>query len=127
MDVSGDKKHKGTFEAVSDRINYIKKLGFTSILLMPVYEFEEMTIPVKHDIPEYAKPNYSLKDEQSVHTDRQNDKVNFWGYTSGNYFAVKASYASDASDASNELRRLVERLHKKWHGMYRRDVFSGQN
>ena len=34
------------------------------------------------------------------------------GYTSGNYFAVKASYASDASDASNELRRLVERLHK---------------
>jgi|GEM_PF-18139 len=110
MDVSGNKKHKGTFEAVSDRINYIKKLGFTSILLMPVYEFEEMTIPVKHDIPEYAKPKYSLKDEQSVHT--ENDKVNFWGYTSGNYFAVKASYASDASDASNELRRLVERLHK---------------
>ena len=60
----GTKKHKGTFEAVSDRINYIKKLGFTSILLMPVYEFEEMTIPVKHDIPEYAKPKYSLKDEQ---------------------------------------------------------------
>ena len=112
MDVSGDKKHKGTFEAVSDRINYIKKLGFTSILLMPVYEFEEMTIPVKHDIPEYAKPKYSLKDEQSVHTDKQNDKVNFWGYTYGNYFAVKASYASDASDASNELRRLVEKLHK---------------
>ena len=110
MDTAGDKKHKGTFEAVSDRINYIKKLGFTSILLMPVYEFEEMTIPVKHDIPEYAKPKYSLKDEQSVHT--ENDKVNFWGYTSGNYFAVKASYASDASDASNELRRLVERLHK---------------
>ena len=26
MDVSGDKKHKGTFEAVSDRINYIKKI-----------------------------------------------------------------------------------------------------
>lgn len=42
---------------------------------MPVYEFEEMTIPVKHDIPEYAKPKYSLKDEQSVHT--ENDKVNF--------------------------------------------------
>lgn len=70
-----EQKHKGTFEAVSDRINYIKKLGFTSILLMPVYEFEEMTIPVKHDIPEYAKPKYSLKDEQSVHT--ENDKVNF--------------------------------------------------
>ena len=51
---------------------------------MPVYEFEEMTIPVKHDIPEYAKPKYSLKDEQSVHTDKQNDKVNFWGYTYGN-------------------------------------------
>lgn len=46
---------------MSDRINYIKKLGFTSILLMPVYEFEEMTIPVKHDIPEYAKPKYSLR------------------------------------------------------------------
>ena len=26
MDVSGNKKHKGTFEAVSDRINYIKKM-----------------------------------------------------------------------------------------------------
>lgn len=112
MDAAGDKKHKGTFEAVSDRINYIKKLGFTSILLMPVYEFEEMTIPVKHDIPEYAKPKYSIRDEQSVSTNKQNDKVNFWGYTTGNYFAVKASYASDATNASNELRRLVERLHK---------------
>ena len=55
MDVSGDKKHKGTFEAVSDRNKFTSRnLGFTSILLMPVYEFEEMTIPVKHDIPEYA-------------------------------------------------------------------------
>ena len=31
----------------------------------------------KRQIPEYAKPKYSLKDEQSVHTDKQNDKVNF--------------------------------------------------
>lgn len=113
MDTAGVKKHAGTFEAVSDRVDYIKKMGFTSILLMPVYEFEEMDIPVKHDIPEYARPEYArLQCATTKQDDTTSSKVNFWGYAPGNYFAVKASYASNPCDAANELRRLIQKLHR---------------
>lgn len=112
MENAGIKKHAGSFEAVSDRVAYIKKMGFTSLLLMPVYEFEEMTIPAKHAIPDYAKPEYSKLKGDNNKDKNENKKVNFWGYTKGNYFAVKASYANQPSDASNEFRRLIQKLHK---------------
>lgn len=112
MENAGIKKHAGSFEAVSDRVAYIKKMGFTSLLLMPVYEFEEMTIPAKLSIPDYAKPEYSKLKEAPDKDKSENKKVNFWGYTKGNYFAVKASYANQPSDASNEFRRLIQKLHK---------------
>ena len=114
MDTVQKNKHAGTFEAVSDRIMYIKKMGFTSLLLMPVYEFEEMTVPIKHVVPDYVKPKYSQMrpETEPGHLDKADEKVNFWGYTRGNYFAVKASYANEPSDAANEFARLVQRLHK---------------
>ncbi len=110
MDTAASKKHAGTFEAISDRVAYIKKLGFTSLLLMPVYEFEEMTIPAKQTVPKYAKPKYS-KNIKVADTSK-NNKINFWGYTNGNYFAVKASYASQPYDASGEFHRLIQKLHR---------------
>ncbi len=110
MENAGTKKHAGSFEAVLDRVPYIKKMGFTTLLLMPVYEFEEMTIPIKQAVPDYAKPEYSKLQENTEKPESK--KVNFWGYTRGNYFAVKSSYANDPSDASNEFRRLIQKLHK---------------
>lgn len=113
MDLASVKKNAGSFLGVADRIPYIKKMGFTSLLLMPVYEFEEMNIPKKHQIPDYIKWESTDDDKivpQSV--DKIDERVNFWGYAPGNYFAVKASYATNPDNAANEFKRLVRLLHE---------------
>lgn len=81
-DTSVRGQKKGTFPAVTAKIPYLKELGITTLELMPVYEFEE------------ADPKEAL---------------NFWGYTKGNYFAVKSSYGK--KDARKEFRQLVDTLH----------------
>lgn len=106
-------KHPGTFAAVSDKVSYIKKMGFTTLLLMPVYEFEEMDIPAKNLLPEYVQ--WDKAKDDVIACDRESEpsgKVNFWGYVPGNYFAVKSSYASNPAEASVELKKLVKKLHK---------------
>ena len=37
--------------------------------------------------------------------------INYWGYGEGNYFAVKASSASEPEKAGAEFKRLVKALH----------------
>ena len=76
-------KKKGTFLSVMNKIPYLKDMGVTTLELMPVYEFEE----------------------------KMEDKVNYWGYTKGDYCAVKASYAS-ATEPDVEFKDLVKALHK---------------
>ncbi|MEE1028098.1 MAG: glycogen operon protein GlgX [Agathobacter sp.] len=111
-----DTKHPGTFTAVKSRIPYIKKMGFNTIELMPVYEFEEMNIPEKKpDLPDYINWESSQDDiivpwEEDENTEHIN-KPNFWGYTEGNYFSVKASYASNPLNAGAEFASLIKLLH----------------
>lgn len=82
-------KCPGTFEGVSQKIKYIKSLGFNTVLLMPCYEFDE----------NIGTSSYRL---------------NFWGYgTQASYFAPKASYASKPGDAVNEFKNMVRLLHKE--------------
>lgn len=106
-------KKAGTFRAITDKIEYFRNLGFTSLQLMPVYEFEEMVIPPKVTVPDYIK--WEVKDEDSIvplKEEHRENKVNFWGYGTGNYFAVKSSYASDHKNASYEFKELIRELHK---------------
>jgi glycogen operon protein len=82
---------------------------------MPVYEFEEMTIPVRREIPDYIKwekkpDDLIVPDEEAVQKER---RVNYWGYTEGNYFAVKASYGKKPERAAQEFKELVEALHAR--------------
>ena len=55
MDGGAKGKKKGTFAAISDKIDYFKELGVTTLELMPIYEFEELLIEEKPGIPEYIK------------------------------------------------------------------------
>ena len=109
-DTSCPRKERGTFRAITDKIPYLKKLGITTIELMPAYEFEEQVIPKKTVLPDYLKWESHGEDlikPESV----QPVQNNYWGYVPGNYFAPKASYSSSA-DAASEFRELVHTLHE---------------
>ena len=92
----------GTFQAVSARIPYLQGIGVTTVELMPVYEFEERIFPEEKVLPDYIQ--WEAEDADMI-----------WGYTKGNYFAVKSSYARNAAKASLEYKALIRKLHQ--HGM----------
>ena len=105
-------KYPGTFQALMNRIGYLEKLGITTVELMPVYEFEEMPIPVETKLPEYVKWEPDEEDMiQPESVQVQVGRLNYWGYGPGNYFAVKASYASNPEQADREYKTLIRRLH----------------
>ena len=105
-------KAKGTFQAVKNKIPYLKDLGVTTVELMPMYEFEEMPIPKELELPDYVKWQPEAEDMiQPVVLETEVKNINYWGYGEGNYFAVKASYASEPTKANVEFKRLVKALH----------------
>ncbi len=109
MDKGASPSKRGTFMGLMDKLDYLKNLGVTTIEVMPVYEFEEMMIPPKLKLPDYVK--WEGVEEQI--RQEASDKPNFWGYGPGNYFAVKASYASKPENAINEFKNLVKQIHSK--------------
>lgn len=111
MDAGIRGRDRGTFRAVMEKIPYLKKLGITTLEFMPVYEFEELALPQKKELPPYLK--WESREEDLIRPDKPEPlaKVNYWGYVLGNYFAVKASYAS-GPDASSEWKELIRALHE---------------
>lgn len=110
---AGRIRHPGTFLALTNRIGYLKRLGVTTVELMPVYEFEEMPLPVRPDPPEYVR--WEPKEDDIIRPGEPKEpegQLNYWGYGDGNYFAVKASYASDPEHAQREYKALIRRLHE---------------
>ena len=89
MDRFSGVKKKGTFAGVAEKIPYFKELGITMVELMPAYEFNE---------------NFGMK----------SGKVNYWGYTTADYFMPKVAFSNkkDAKSAINEFKTLVKELHK---------------
>ena len=76
--------HKGTFQGVVEKLDYLKELGVNQIQCMPVYEFEECG----------------------------KTKVNYWDMVKVFYFAPKKAYASGKS-AVLELKDMVRACHSQ--------------
>lgn len=95
MGLQGTGSRHGTVEAVEQKLDYLKGLGVTTLLFMPVYEFEEILML------DHTKERMSQK-----------DVVNYWGYTAGSYFAPKASYLGKGHNPDN-LKRLIQKMHQK--------------
>lgn len=114
MHSSSGTRNKGTYRAIEEKIPYLKELGITTVELMPVYEFCEVILP------EVVQGNpYGV--------DKPTGKLNYWGYTSGYYFAPKASYASgDKKDPAGELKSLVRALHKEGIEIITELYFTGK-
>ncbi|KAJ6758966.1 ISOAMYLASE 1 CHLOROPLASTIC [Salix koriyanagi] len=89
----------GTYLGVVEKLDHLKELGINCIELMPCHEFNEL---------EYYSYNSVLGDY----------KVNFWGYSTVNYFSPMTRYSSAGTrncgrDAINEFKLLVREAHKR--------------
>lgn len=85
---------KGTFEMIERKLKYFKDLGVTSLLFLPIYEFEEV-----------LRMDHSRQEKTSANL------LNYWGYTRGNYFAPKASYLGKENNP-DILKKLIMKMHQ---------------
>lgn len=90
-------KKRGSFDGLTEMIPYWKELGVNAVELMPAYDFQEIA---------QEEQNKGL-----ITKKQQEDKVNFWGYVSGFYFAPKSAYSS-RHDPENEFRDFIKNLHQ---------------
>ncbi len=86
----------GTYNGVIEKIPYFKELGITTLELLPIQDFNEL---------ENRKRN-PLTGEQLV---------NYWGYSTGSYFAPNSGYCSGRDDRAPEVqfKDMVKALHKE--------------
>lgn len=112
--MEGNPKYAGTFAGIKNKLNYLTNLGINALEFMPVYEFEEIDIKPKTENIELVKWDVEEEDViKPIEEKKEENKVNFWGYGKGNYFAVKSSYASIPEKAAVEFKKLVRILHEK--------------
>ncbi|MDI6402321.1 alpha-amylase family glycosyl hydrolase, partial [Balneolaceae bacterium ANBcel3] len=92
---SSDVKHKGTFAAMREKIPYLVELGVNCVELMPIWEFDE-----------YEHSKESPETGELL--------VNYWGYSTLNFFSPKAGYAASGKYGMqvDEFKTLIKELHK---------------
>ncbi|MBI3508272.1 MAG: glycogen debranching enzyme [Chlamydiia bacterium] len=88
----------GSFQAIVEKIPYLKQLGVNAIELMPIFEFDEM-----HGKPEPL--------------------CNYWGYSPLHFFAPMRRYAG-GEDPSIAFKTLVRELHKNGIEIYLDVVYN---
>ena len=88
-------KHPGTFSAVVEKIPYLLELGINAVELMPVMEYDN-------------------KEELRMKPDGSGPLINYWGYSTVNFFAPESSYcvAPEHGAHVREFRDMVKALHK---------------
>ena len=79
---------RGTYKGLIEKIPYIKEMGITAVELMPVFAFDPQDAP--------------------------KGKVNYWGYSPINFFAVHAPYASTQTPQQivDEFKAMVKAFHE---------------
>ncbi len=85
----------GTYKGFVEKIPYLKKLGITSVELMPVFEFDE-------------------HETGAINPKTGETLSNYWGYSTIGFFAPKTTYAFDRTPGASvrEFKTLVRELHK---------------
>ena len=88
-------KSRGTFSAIRAKIPYLKELGVNCVELLPIYEFDEW-------------------ENSRLNPITGETLVNYWGYSTVNFFAPKAGYAATGKFGMqvDELKTLIKELHK---------------
>ena len=84
-------KNPGTFDAIIEKIPYLKELGVTAVELMPIFEFDETR-------------NAREVDNQRL--------WEYWGYNTVAFFAPNTSYeaSTEYNAEGHELKKMIRRL-----------------
>ncbi len=86
--------HPGTYGALVEKIPYLKALGVNAVELLPVYDFDEL-----ENAPVVPPPEAN---------------INYWGYSTVNFFAPKAGLAAGGASGGEveEFKYMVRELHR---------------
>lgn len=103
--------NRGTFAGIREKLPYLKEIGITTLELQPAYEFLELE-------KAEALP-------QGAPCIQPENRVNYWGYKRGYYYAPKQAYAA-SEDAATEFRDLVKELHRNGMELIMQFYFPGQ-
>ena len=90
-------KMRGTFLGVTEKLDYLKKIGVTTLEFQPIYEFNE-------------KPKGDDLTGHSGTIGAEPRKLNYWGYEKGFYYAPKADYAW--KNPVFECKEMIRLLHE---------------
>ncbi len=98
--------HKGTFEGLTEKIEYLRQLGITSVECMPMYEFNEIIYNPAYTT--FKVQNLPFMEEKNIWEYR----INYWGFADkGNYyFAPKYSYGAGKNPV-NSCKQMIRQLH----------------
>ena len=88
---------EGTYEGLRQKIPYLKDLGVNAVELMPAYEFMERST---------VEPGKAM-----IRQKHHKDKVNYWGYLPGFYFAPKSAYCA-TKKPHKEFCDMVRAFHE---------------
>lgn len=113
MQANSRVRHKGTFRGVAEKAEYLKQLGINQVKLMPAYEFDEIQ-------KRYAGMSMNYREV----LENKAEKLNFWGYEKGWYFAPKESYAA-GNDPVKEMKDMVRELHRNGIEVLMEFYFTG--
>ena len=102
--------HKGTFRGIIEKIPYLTDLGVNQLILMPAYEFNEI---MREEAPKAGPFRNMAPNGQDPEAVPAEDKwkLNYWGYTTSNYYAPKCSYSA-GSKPDVEFKEMVRALHQ---------------
>ena len=91
--MADDVRFKGTYTGIAEKIPYLKKLGVNCVELMPIFAFDEF--------------------ENAREVDGR-QLLNYWGYSTVDFFAPKAGYAAAAPFGmeADELKHMIRKLHQ---------------
>ena len=111
MHTSSKVTHRGTFAGLTEKLDYLREIGVTTVELQPVYEFDE--------VPSEAGPQTSGDMAAATASATEKNRecpgyrlLNYWGYQKGYYYAPKAAYAA-GEDPTEEFRQMVKEFHKR--------------
>lgn len=105
-------KKKGTFAGLTEKIPHLVRLGVTAVELLPLYELRPESCTTGKVKSRRLKP------------ETETERPNYWNFGEGCYFAPKASY-SDGTSPSDELYRMIEKLHEAGIRVYMQLYFPG--